>query len=140
MAEVFAGFVAGYGLALITTPLLAMLLFRLRAGSEVLTRIFPSEAPLVAVALVIHGALTFGLTAVGIVLGLILIAMEDADGALWSLNWPFTLFVCAMTLAAVAPVFAVLRPLRKEVAAYSLLVVLVFGWLMPYLAEWSKFD
>ena len=140
MAQVFAGFVAGYGLALLTTPILAYLLFRVRAGSELLLRIFPTEAPMVAVAMLIHGALTFTLTALGIVLGLVLLAMEDADGALGSENWPFTLFVVAMTLAGVAPIFALLRPMRRAIAAYSLLFVAVFGWLMPYLATWSKFD
>lgn len=140
MAQVFAGFVAGYGLALLTTPMLAYLLFRVRAGSELLLRIFPTEAPMVAVAMLIHGALTFTLTALGIVLGLVLLAMKDADGALGSENWPFTLFVAAMTLAGVAPLFALLRPLRRGIAAYSLLFVAIFGWLMPYLADWSKFD
>jgi hypothetical protein len=140
VAQVFAGFVAGYGLALLTTPMLAYLLFRVRAGSELLLRIFPTEAPMVAVAMLIHGALTFTLTALGIVLGLVLLAMKDADGALGSENWPFTLFVAAMTLAGVAPLFALLRPLRRGIAAYSLLFVAIFGWLMPYLADWSKFD
>jgi hypothetical protein len=140
VAEVFAGFVAGYGLALLTTPILAWLLFRLRASSELLTRMFPREAPLVAVAMLLHGMLTFALTALGIVLGLVLLAMKDADGALGSLNWPFTLFVAALTLAGVAPIFAILWPFRLAIAAYSLLFVAVFGWLMPYLADWSKFD
>lgn len=140
MAEVFAGFVAGYGLALLTTPILAYLLFRVRAGSELLMRLFPSEAPMVAVAMLIHGALTFVLTALGIVFGLVLLAMEGAEGAIGSPNWPFTLFVAALTLAGVAPIFALLRPLRRGIAGYSVLFVAIFGWLMPYLADWSKFD
>lgn len=140
MSQVFAGFVAGYGLALLTTPVLAFVMFRLRANSELLMRLFPREAPMVAVALLLHGALTFALTGIGLVLGLVLLAMEDADGALGSLNWPFSLFVAAMTLAGVAPVFALLRPFRRVIAAYAVLVVAVFGWLMPYLADWSKFD
>lgn len=140
MAQVFAGFVAGYGLALLTTPVLAYLMFRVRSGSEVLMRIFPSDAPMVAVAMLIHGALTFALTALGLVLGLVLLAMEDADGAIGSQNWPFTLFVAAMTLAAVAPIFALLRPFRRAITGYSVMFVAVFGWLMPYLADWSKFD
>ncbi len=140
MSQVFAGFVSGYGLALITTPFLAYLLFRVRNGNEFLTRLFPSEAPMVAVAMLLHGALTFTLTALGLVLGLVLLAMKDADGALGSENWPFTLFVAAMTLAGVAPVFAILRPFRRGILAYSLVFIAVFGWLMPYLAGWSKFD
>jgi hypothetical protein len=140
VAEVFAGFVAGYGLALITTPILAWMMFRVRASSELLTRMFPREAPLVAVAMLLHGMLTFALTLLGLILGLVLLAMKDADGALGSLNWPFTLFVAALTLAGVAPVFAIFWPFRVAIAAYTVLFVAVFGWLMPYLAEWSKFD
>ena len=140
MAEVFAGFVAGYGLALITTPILAWMMFRVRASSELLTRMFPREAPLVAVAMLLHGMLTFALTLLGLILGLVLLAMKDADGALGSLNWPFTLFVAALTLAGVAPIFAIFWPFRIAIAAYTALFVVVFGWLMPYLAEWSKFD
>jgi hypothetical protein len=140
VAEVFAGFVAGYGLALVTTPLLAYVMFRVRAGSELFMRMFPREAPLVAVAMLVHGMLTFVLTLLGLVLGLVLLAMEDAPGALGSQNWPFTLFVAAMALAGVAPIFALFRPFRRAIAAYSLLFVAIFGWLMPYLADWSKFD
>jgi hypothetical protein len=140
VAEVFGGFVAGYGLALLTTPMLAYVMFRVRAGSELLRRMFPSEAPMVAVAMLIHGGLTFTLTALGIVLGLVLLAMEDADGALGSLNWPFTLFVAALALAGVAPIFALLQPFRRAIAGYSVVFVVIYGWLMPYLAAWSKFD
>jgi hypothetical protein len=140
LSQVFAGFVAGYGLALITTPILAYILFRIRAGNEFLMRIFPSEAPMVAVAMLLHGALTFALTALGLVLGLVLLAMKDGHGALGTLNWPFTLFVAAMTLAGIAPIFAILRPFRRGILAYSLLFIAVFGWLMPYLADWSKFN
>ena len=140
MSQVFAGFVAGYGLALITTPILAYIMVRLRAGSPFLTRMFPREAPMVAVALLFHGALTFALTGLGIVFGLVLLAMKDADGALGTPNWPFALFVAALTLAGIAPIFALFRPFRRAILAYSLLFVAVFGWLMPYLATWSKFD
>ncbi len=140
MSQVFAGFVAGYGLALLTTPILAYIMVRMRAGSPFLTRLFPREAPMVAIALLLHGALTFTLTGLGLVMGLVLLAMKDANGALGSQNWPFTLFVAAMTLAGVAPIFAIFRPFRRGILAYSVLFIVVFGWLMPYLATWSKFD
>ena len=140
MAEVFAGFIAGYALALLTTPLLAYVMFRVRASSDLLMRLFPREAPLVATAMIVHGALTFTMTALGLVLGLVLLAMKDAGGALGSRNWPFTLFVAAMALAGVAPIYALLRPFRRAILAYSILFVAIYGWLMPYIAGWSKFD
>jgi hypothetical protein len=140
VAEVFAGFVAGYALALLTTPLMALSLLRLRTGDNLLARLWPPDASMAAVSMIIHGLLTFTLTGIGIILGLILLAMKDGGGAAGSLNGPYTLFVAAMTLAVFAPVVALLVPLRRQVILYALLVLLVFGWLMPYLAEWSTFE
>jgi hypothetical protein len=139
MAQVFAGFVAGYALALITTPLVALMLLQLRNRNEFLQRLFPRETNIVAIAVILHGALTVALTALGIVLGLMLLAMRDGPSGIGSLNWPFTVFVCAMALAVTAPVYALLRPLRRLILGYALIGVAIFGWLTPYLAEWSKF-
>lgn len=139
MAQVFAGFVAGYAMALLTTPLLAMFLIGLRSRVEVLQRLMPLGTNVLAVAVVMHGALTVVLTCLGIVLGLMLLAMKDGPAGLGSLNWPFSIFVFAMTLAVTAPVYALFRPLRRLIAGYALFSVAIFGWLTPYLAEWSKF-
>lgn len=139
MAQVFAGFVSGYLLALLTTPLLALLLLRLRAGNELLMRLLPRDANVAAVALLLHGGLTIALTGLGLVLGLILLAMEDAGSGAGSRNWAFTLFVAAMALSAFAPIYAFLWRFRSLVVGYALLSVAIFGWLMPYLADWSKF-
>jgi hypothetical protein len=140
LAEVFAGFVAGYALAVLSTPLLALTLIRFRTESAVLARLFPAGVSMVSLGVLVHGALFFFWTALGILLGLILLAMRDAGGALGSANAPFTLFVAGLTLALAAPFAIVLERLRQPVLLCSLLVVLVFGWLMPYLAEWSSFE
>ena len=140
MAEVFAGFVAGYALSLVTTPLMAMALLGLRAGNGTISRLWPQDANLVAVSMLIHGFMAFALTALGIVLGLVLLGMDGAAGGAGSLNAPFTLFVAAMVLAVFAPLVAFAAPLRRQLVAYALVTVAVFGWLMPYLAEWSRFD
>ncbi|HLF79838.1 MAG TPA: hypothetical protein VJB57_20335 [Dehalococcoidia bacterium] len=140
MAEVFAGFVAGYALALISTPLIAFGLVRLRGSSPLLARVLPEGVTAVPLAVLIHMALFFFWTALGMLLGLLLLGMRDSDGALGSLNAPYTLFVAGLTLALVAPIAAILRPLRSATLVGGVLVVLIFGWLMPYLAEWSAFD
>jgi hypothetical protein len=140
MAEVFAGFLAGYAMAVLSTPLLSVLLLRLRAESPALERVLPVGVSAVGVSVLLHGALTMVWTALGLVLGMILLAMEGAGGALGSLNWPFTLFVAGLFLALGAPLFALLVPLRRLIALTLVAAVLVFGWLMPYLAEWSKFE
>jgi hypothetical protein len=140
MAEVFAGFLAGYALAVVSTPLLSVLLLRLRAESPALERVLPVGVSAVGASVLLHGALTMVWTALGLVLGMTLLAMEGAGGALGSLNGPFTLFVAGLFLALGAPLFALLVPLRRLIALTLVAAVLVFGWLMPYLAEWSKFE
>ena len=139
MAEVFAGFVAGFALSLITTPLVAFALLSMRAGNGAISRLWPAEANLVAVSMVLHGFTAFALTALGIVLGLVLLGMEGAAEGAGSLNAPFTLFVAALVLAIFAPLVAIMAPLRRQLVAYALVTVIVYGWLMPYLADWSQF-
>ena len=140
MGEVFAGFVAGFALALVTTPLVAMVLLGMRAGNGAIARLWPPEANLVAVSMIIHGFTSFALTALGIVLGLVLLGMEGATSGAGSLNAPYTLFVAALVLAIFAPLVALLPALRPQLVAYALLAVAIYGYLMPYLADWSRFD
>ncbi|HLF72056.1 MAG TPA: hypothetical protein VI759_07900 [Dehalococcoidia bacterium] len=139
MAEVFGGFVSGYILALLSTAPVAVGIFRLRAHNDLLARVVP-EASVIQFSVVLHGALFLFWTLIGLVLGLVLLAMNDSDGALGSANAPFTLFVAALTLAVVAPLFAVVAPARRYILAAALIVLLTFGWLMPWLAEWSTFE
>ena len=74
MAEVFAGFVSGYTLAIVSTPVLAVQLLRLRAGSELFARLLPAGTNAVMLAVLLHGALFLFWTAAGIALGLVLFA------------------------------------------------------------------
>jgi hypothetical protein len=140
MAEIFAGFVAGYALALISTPLLAITLVRLRGSSPLLAQLLPEGVTAVPLAVIVHMTMFFFWTALGMLLGLLLLGMHDSGGAVGSLNGPYTLFVAALTLMLVAPIAAIVRPLRSATLVAGVLVVLIFGWLMPYLAEWSAFD
>jgi len=133
--EVFAGFLCGYVLALISTPLLAVGLLRLRGESALLGRLLPPGVSAVGLSVLLHTALFFTCTAIGIVLGLLLLAMKGGPGALGSANTPFTLFVAGLTLAVIAPVAIVVRPLRASALGGGLVVLIVFGWLMPYLAQ-----
>ena len=139
MAEVFAGFVCGYALALLSTPPMALALLRLRGRNQLVARLLPSGASTGALAVVLHGALFFGWTGLGIVLGLFLLGMKGAGGALGSPNAPFTLLVAALVLAVLAPPAIAARPLRPALLSIGLLTLLVFGWLMPYMVDWSSF-
>jgi hypothetical protein len=136
--EVFAGVLAGYAMAVITTPMLSLLLVRLRLQSAMMSRLLPAGTSAVGVSVVLHGALAMFWTAMGLLLGLVLLAMDDSGSALGSLNGVYTLFVAGLFVAIGAPLFAVFAPMRRLVALAIVLAILVFGWLTPYLAEWSE--
>ncbi len=139
MGEVFAGFLCGYMLALAGAPALAFALARLRTSSALAARMYPPEAPVAAVVFVLHGALILACTGIGLILGLLLYAMRDAGEALGSPNIAFSLFVAGLALAALAPVAIIFARFRMQTLAVGLALTLMFGWLMPYMAQWSKF-
>jgi hypothetical protein len=139
MSEVFAGLICGYILALVSTPLVALTLLNMRARFPAVERTVPTQVPLLAVAVVIHGFTLMLWTALGMVFGLILSGIEERvpEGGLGSPNGVFTLAVVMWTLVAFAPIIVLLRPVRRQAAAIAILFALLFGWLMPYLAQWS---
>lgn len=140
MAEVFAGFVSGYGMAVITTPLLSVWLLRLRLQSALMSKLLPQGTSAVSMSVILHGALALFWTGIGLMLGIVLFGMRGAGEALGSLNAPYTLFVAGLFVVLGAPLFALLPPLRRLTVSGIVLAIAVFGWLMPYLAEWSSFE
>ena len=137
MAQVFAGFICGYALALISTPLLALGLIKLRGESALMARLFPKEASVTALAVTLHLGLFFACTGLGMILGLVLAAMDGAGGALGSPNAPYTLFAFGLIVAIIAPLFVLVKPLRFLSAVNALIAIAGFGWLMPYRAKWG---
>ncbi len=140
MAEVFAGFICGIILSLITSPLLAVLLLRLRTSNPIMMRLLPPGTSAVGLTLTLHFALFFLWTAWGILFGLLLLAMRGNGAAVGSANAPFTLLVVALTLMVSAPFAIIIVPWRRHIAGLALLVVVIFGWLMPHMATWTKFS
>jgi len=142
MSEVLAGLVCGYILALISTPLIALALVRMRARSPAVAQALPRQVPVVALAVLVHGFAFLIFTAVGIVFGLILSGIEEQapEGGLGSPNGVFTLIIVVWTVLASAPIMVLLRSVRREAAAAALLFASLFGWLMPYLAQWSPIN
>jgi hypothetical protein len=136
--QVFAGLICGFGLSLVAAPLLGLTLVRMRADSALLGRLLPPGTNAVAFVVMLHGMLVFLLTGLGMVLGLLLLAMNGAGGALGSPNAPFTLFVAGLVFAIISPVAIVSARLRRAALAAGLMLIGVFGWLMPYLARWSN--
>lgn len=139
MAEVMAGFVCGYALALIVTPLAAIALVRARVSSPTLAQVMPEGTSLIAVSIILHVFAMLTLTAVGILLGLLLAGLEESspEGGLGSPNQVFTVFILAATAIAVGPLALFFSRLRLLLLATGLLLVGLFGWFMPYLSLWG---
>lgn len=136
MAEVLAGIVCGYVLALTVTPLAAITMIRMRVHSEWLRRVVPPETPLLAWSLVLHSFWFLVLTGIGLVLGLLLYGLEDSHpaGGLGSPNAAFTIVVILTSAIAVLPIALVLPRWRTPLLAGGLVFALTFGWIMPYLS------
>jgi hypothetical protein len=140
VAQVFAGFITGYAFALVLSPLIAYRLLRARTPGGWLERLMPQGTPVLAVAMVVHGALFIVWTGAGILLGLLLYGLRDQGEGAGSANLTYTLAVVVLTAVAVLPVAAFSFRLRPWALLGGLVAVALFGWLMPYLAEWSNFS
>jgi hypothetical protein len=139
MSEVLAGFICGYVLALVSAPLVAVLIMRLRARVPRLALAVPEQVPVVALTVVLFWFTFLLWTGLGIVLGLILMGLEDRapESGLGSPSFAFTLIIVLASAAAFTPPAVVLRSGRRYVVVAALVFLGVFGWLMPYLAQWS---
>src|SRR3990172_4533308 len=135
MAEVMAGFVCGYGLALVVTPIAAIALLRARVSSPLLRQVLPEGTSLLAVSVILHTFAFLTLTALGILLGLMLAGIEGRSpgGGLGSPNRVFTAFILATGAIAVLPLAVALPRWRAPLLAGGLSFAACFGWLMPYL-------
>ena len=123
MAQVFAGFVCGYILALAGAPLLALNLVRLRTSNSTVSRLMPPGTSIVALTVVLHGVLIIGCTGAGLLLGLLLYAMRHGDGALGSPNIAFTLFVLGATVAVFAPAVFLAGRFRQQMLTAAAVVL-----------------
>ena len=139
MAEVLAGFVCGYGLALALTPVAAVALARARVSSPLLRQVVPPGTSLVAASVILHTFAFLTLTALGVVLGLMLGGLEDRSpgGGLGSPNGAFTGLILAATAIAVGPLALAVPRLRLPLIVSGLVAAGVFGWLLPYLSLWG---
>jgi hypothetical protein len=136
MAEVMAGFVCGYALALVATPVAAIAIVRARARSALMRQIAPPETSFVAISVLLHMFAMLTLTAIGVVLGLMLAGVEDKSpaGGLGSPNRVFTALILAIAAIAVVPIAAVMPRWRVPLLASGFVFAICFGWAMPWLS------
>jgi hypothetical protein len=136
MAEAFAGFICGFALAVIVTPLMTLALVRGSVRGPVIDALAPGATNLVVLSVVLHTLAFVVLTAIGMILGLSLNGFESRRpaGGLGSPNGAFTLLVLAIAAIAVLPLAAVLPRQRVWLVAGGIAFAVTFGWVMPYLS------
>ncbi len=136
MAAVFAGFVVGYGIALVAAPLGAIALVRSNSRSGIAQRVAPQGTNIVALSVVVHFAAVMLFTAMGLVLGMVLAGLDGRrpQGGLGSPNLLYTVIVAAVACIIALPAAAV-PPLRRPAAVGALVFIAGFGWALPWLAR-----
>ncbi len=139
MAEVFSGFVIGFALALAAAPLASLLAIRAAAHSASFRRLAPPGTNLAALSVVLFGFGFFLFTAIGMILGMLLLTLNDRrpEAGLGSPNAAFTVLVLIITVMGVAPLALAWPAARRALLVSGLLFAGLFGWLLPYLASWA---
>jgi hypothetical protein len=136
MAEVFAGFVIGYALALAAAPAGALALVRSNERTGFAQRVAPPGTNVIALSVVLHVAAVLVFTAVGLIFGMMLGGLNDrrAGDGLGSPNFIYTLIVIASAAVITIPLLAV-PALRMVAVIVAVAFAVLFGWALPWLAE-----
>jgi len=137
MAEVFAGFVCGYAIALLFTPLLALTIINARSRVPYLAKAIAPNISAVALTVPISLLAFLIWTAIGMVLGLLYRGAEQniPQGGLGSPNLLYTALVLSFGTSALMIIALGLRRLPWQVLVVEVTFVGGFGWAMPYLAR-----
>jgi hypothetical protein len=132
--EVFAGFVVGFAMSIVVSPLAAIMLIRSNHETGFAQRFAPPGTNVLALTMFIHFLAFLLLTALGMIMGMALAGIEDRRPAsgLGSPNVVYTVLVLALAATVTLPLL--LMPWRRYVVAMSLLFVTLFGWCVPWLS------
>jgi len=137
MEEVFAGFVTGYGMALIFTGLVALMLVEARSRIPFLAKAIAPNISAVALTVPISLFAFLLWTAIGMFLGLLYrYTLEEAPGGgLGSPNLLYTVLIISFGGLTLTALVAAFRRLPWQVAAMGLSFIALFGWVLPRLAQ-----
>lgn len=137
MWEVFAGFISGFALALITTPVLAVWIVSSRRALPFVARALPQGVPTLLITVPAANVAFLFWTGMGIIMGLLLKGANDAtpQGALGSPNGLYSVGVVVLAVVLFLPPVVVVRPARPLLLFFAVLFVVAFGWVTPFLAE-----
>lgn len=136
MAEVLAGFICGFVLSLISTPLFAIWIVRSRE-SVAFVRQAARGVPVLLITIPAANIAFLFWTALGIVLGMTLILVERAtsQGGLGSPNLLFTAIILILAAMIFLPPLVLLPSARRMALFLAACFIALFGWVTPYLAQ-----
>jgi hypothetical protein len=137
MEEVFAGFVSGYIMALIFSGLVAIMVVEMHSRIPYLTRAIAPNISAAALAVPISLIAFLLWTAIGMLLGLLYryTLQEAPGGGLGSPNLLYTLLIIAFAGLILTAIVAAFRRLPWQVAVIGLSFIVLFGWVLPLLAQ-----
>jgi hypothetical protein len=142
MAEVMAGFICGFALSILATPIAAFYILSARTTSPLMHQIVPEGTSLFAISVLLNSFFILTMTAIGILLGMLLLGLESSnpESGLGSPNRVYTAFILIVTAIAILPLSIASTNLRVPLLIGGLIFVATFGWFMPYLASLSPIE
>jgi hypothetical protein len=137
MEEVFAGFVSGYIMALIFSGLLALMVVEMHSRIPYLAKVIAPNLSAAALAVPISLIAFLLWTAVGMLFGLLYryTLGEAPGGGLGSPNLLYTLLIISFAGLILTAIVGTFRRLPWQVAAIGLSFIVIFGWVLPFLAQ-----
>jgi hypothetical protein len=137
MEEVFAGFVSGYIMALIFSGLVALMVVEMHSRIPYLAKVIAPNISAAALAVPISLIAFLLWTAIGMLFGLLYryTLQEAPGGGLGSPNLLYTLLIMTFAGLILAAIVAAFRRLPWQVAVIGLSFMVLFGWVLPLLAQ-----
>ena len=135
MESLLAGFVAGYALGLLALVLLAASPQTLINWGWRVQAQFPDKATLPAAFAGVALVAQTGWGIVGLVFGAIYWALRDTGGGLGSPSLAFTIAVLVIAAGGAVAAWAVQPAWKRRILVSAIFFAVVFGWLLPHLAE-----
>lgn len=134
---IIAGAFAGLLMAAVSVAVGPIMLFRMAKDPTPFFRALLGRVPPIYMTMGIVVMAYPAWTVVGIVMG-VLYGVSDAEapgGGLGSSNLVYTVVVTAILVLMAAPFAVLLRNSRMTIALTTLLLVGMFGWLLPFMAR-----
>jgi hypothetical protein len=140
MAEVFAGFVCGFGLSIIATPPFAIWIVNARDEIPFIRNAIPKGMPITLLSVPIASFFFLVWTGLGLVFGMVLFSAihSQPHGGLGSPNLLYTVIVLITAFVIFLPFFVVARSARRFCLFLVVSYVALFGWATPILAHYAS--